>query len=123
MRGKGLLAVLILVPALIYLLWFTKTGKKTNLEKVVDRGLQAQVELTRVNLQTLQKIVLTYIANEGQTPKTLQDLRTSGLLIGGAADAWGKPIKYERVSDSSFLLTSAGKDGLFATRDDIVLEY
>ena len=90
---------------------------------VVDRGLQAQAELTKVNMQSLQKIVLTYIANEGQTPKTLQDLRTAGLLMAGAVDAWGKSVRYERISDSSFRLTSTGKDGLLATADDIVLEY
>jgi len=123
MRAKGLMTAFVLVPAIVYLLWFTKTGKKTNLEMVVDRGLQAQAELTKVNMQSLQKIVLTYIANEGQTPKTLQDLRTAGLLMAGAVDAWGKSVRYERISDSSFRLTSTGKDGLLATADDIVLEY
>jgi hypothetical protein len=123
MRAKGLMTAFVLVPAIVYLLWFTKTGKKTNLEMVVDRGLQAQAELTKVNMQSLQKIVLTYIANEGQTPKTLQDLRTAGLLMAGAVDAWGKSVRYERISDSSFRLTSTGKDGLIATADDIVLEY
>jgi len=89
----------------------------------VDQNVQAHADLTRINMQALQKIVISYMASEGQTPKSLQDLRDSGLLGGGSIDAWGKSIQYERLSDSSFRLISAGKDGIFSTQDDIVLEY
>jgi len=123
MKARGLFVVLILGAGIVYLLWFARTGKKTLLETKVDQNVQAHADLTKVNMQVLQKIVISYMASEGQTPKSLQDLRNSSLLGGGAIDAWGKSIQYERLSDSSFRLISAGKDGIFSTQDDIVLEY
>jgi len=123
MKARGLLVVLILAVAIVYLIWFSKSGEKTHLEQQVDRFEQAKEDLTRVNMQSLQKIVLSYIASEGQAPKSIQDLRTANLLVAGLADGWGKAIRYERLSDSSFRLVSAGKDKAFDTQDDIVLEY
>ncbi|MCX6575685.1 MAG: hypothetical protein NTV82_04750 [Candidatus Aminicenantes bacterium] len=123
MKARGLLIVLILAVAIVYLIWFSKSGEKTHLERQVDRFVQAKEDLTRVNMQSLQKIILSYIAGEGQAPKSLQDLRNSSLLVGGTMDGWGKSIKYERLSDSSFRLISAGKDKTFDTEDDIVLDY
>lgn len=123
MKAQGLLIVLVLAVAIVYLIWFSKSGEKTHLERQVDRFVQAKEDLTRVNIQSLQKIILSYIAGEGQTPKSLQDLRNSNLLVGGTMDGWGKSIKYERLSDSSFRLISAGKDKTFDTEDDIVLDY
>ena len=114
---------MIFAIGIIYLLWFAKTGEKTQLETKVDQYSQAKADLTKTNMQALQKIVISYIASEGQTPQSLQDLQNSKLLAGGAIDAWGKSIKYEKLSDSSFRLISAGKDNIFGTRDDIVLEY
>jgi hypothetical protein len=43
--------------------------------------------------------------------------------MGNILDGWGKSIRYERLSDSSFRLISAGKDKTFDTEDDIVLDY
>jgi hypothetical protein len=123
MKARGLLIVLVLAVAIVYLIWFSKSGEKTHLEQQVDRFVQAKEDLTRVNMQSLQKIILSYIAGEGQTPKSLQDLRNSNLIVGGTMDGWGKSIKYERLSDSSFRLISAGKDKTFDTEDDIVLDY
>jgi hypothetical protein len=123
MKARGLLIVLVLAVAIVYLIWFSKSGEKTHLEQQVDRFVQAKEDLTRVNMQSLQKIILSYIAGEGQAPKSLQDLRNSNLIVGGTMDGWGKSIKYERLSDSSFRLISAGKDKTFDTEDDIVLDY
>jgi len=123
MKARGLLIVLILAVAIVYLIWFSKSGDKTNLEQQVDRFERAKEDLTRVNMQTLQKIIQSYIASEGQPPKNLQELRTANLLMGNMLDGWGKPFKYERLSDSSFRLVSAGKDKVFDTEDDIVMEY
>lgn len=141
MKARGFLVVLILAVAIVYLIWFSKSGDKTHLEQQVDRfeqsksgdktHLEQQVdrfersreELTKVNMQTLQKIIESYIASEGQTPKNLQELRTANLLMGNILDSWGKPLKYERLSDSSFRLVSAGKDKVFDTQDDIIMEF
>ncbi len=123
MKARGLLVALILAVAIVYLIWFTKSGEKTHLEETVDRFVQAKEDLTRVNIQSLQKIILSYIATEGQTPKSLQDLRRANLMMGNVLDGWGKTIKYERLSDSSFRLISAGNDKTFDTEDDIIVEY
>jgi hypothetical protein len=123
MKARGLLIVLILAVAIVYLIWFSKSGEKTHLEQQVDRFVQAKEDLTKVNMQTLQKIIQSYVASEGQTPKSLQELRTANLLMGNILDGWGKSIRYERLSDSSFRLISAGKDKTFDTEDDIVLDY
>jgi hypothetical protein len=123
MKARGLLIVLILAVAIVYLIWFTKSGEKTHLEQQVDRFVQAKEDLTRVNMQTLQKIIQSYVASEGQPPKNLEELRTANLLMGNILDGWGKSIRYKRLSDSSFRLISAGKDKTFDTEDDIVLDY
>jgi len=123
MKSRGFLVVLILGVAIVFLLWFSKSGNKTHLEQQVDRFEQTKEELTRVNMQTLQKIIQSYMATEGQTPKSLQELRTANLLMGNILDGWGKTLKYERLSDSSFKLVSAGRDKAFDTQDDIIVEY
>ena len=123
MKARGLLVVLILAMGIIYLIWFSKTGEKNRLEEKIDRYVQAEADLTRTNIQALQKIVISYMSSEGQSPQSLQDLRNFNALVGGALDAWGTSIKYERISDESFRLISAGKDRLFGTADDIVLDY
>jgi hypothetical protein len=123
MKTAGFLIVLVLALAAIYFIWFAKTGEKAPLETTVDQYSKVRVELTRTNMQALQKIILSYMASEGEIPQSLQDVRNFSQPLVGATDAWGKSIKYERLSDSSFKLTSAGKDGVFGTADDIVLEY
>jgi hypothetical protein len=45
------------------------------------------------------------------------------MFTGSVQDAWGRDIRYERRSDSTFRLISAGKDGLFDTADDIRVDY
>jgi hypothetical protein len=122
-KGRGLLVVLILAMGIIYLIWFSKTGGKNRLEEKVDRYVQAEADLTRANMQALQKIVIAYMSSEGRSPRSLQDLRNFNALVGGALDAWGTSIRYERISDESFRLVSAGKDRLFGTADDIILDY
>ena len=122
-RGGGLLIVFVFAIGIVYLLWFAKTGEKTQLETKVDQKIQAQADLSKINMLSLEKILISYIASEGQTPESLQDVRNSKLLIGGAIDGWGLPIKYEKLSDSSFRLISAGKDKIFNTQDDIVIKY
>lgn len=123
MKARGFLIVLILAAAIVYLIWFTKSGEKTHLEQQVDRFVKVKEDLTRANMQTLEKIIESYIASEGQPPKSLQELRTANLLMGNVLDAWGKAFKYERLSDSSFRLISAGKDKTYDTEDDIIVDY
>ena len=51
MKGRGLLIVLILGAGIVYLLWFAKTGKKTQLETKVDQYTQAREDLTKINME------------------------------------------------------------------------
>ena len=102
---------------------FTKDGGKTPIQSDLDGLAQAQSDLTKANMQVLQKIIASYAASEGQPPASLQELRTAGMFTGSVQDAWGRDIRYERRSDSTFRLISAGKDGIFDTADDIRVDY
>jgi len=125
MKVRGLLIVVILALIVIYAVYFWKTGDKgrTNLEVMVDKYAQAKVDLTKVNLVQLEKIIAERIASEGQAPADLKELQRFQPIAVSFLDAWGREIRYERLSDSSFRLTSAGADGEFDTDDDILKEY
>jgi hypothetical protein len=121
LKIRGFLIILILAVAIVYFLWFGKLGKKSQIVEMTDRLAQAKEQLTRVNMAELEKAVLAFIISEGRTPEDIKELQRSRILMTGAEDGWGNFIKYERLSDSSFRLISAGKDGAFGTVDDIVL--
>jgi len=67
--------------------------------------------------------VETYMATRGETPSSLDDLSMSVPITSGKLDAWGREIRYERISDLNYRMTSAGQDGSFGTEDDIVKEF
>ncbi len=123
MKIRGLFLSFIAAVIIILVSLFTKTGDKTPLQTEVDQFAQAGSDLTRSNMQVLQQIIASYIATEGQPPAGIDDLRRAGMLTGSTKDAWGRDIRYERRSDGSFRLTSAGKDGIFDTADDIRIDY
>jgi hypothetical protein len=123
MKIRGLLIILLLGFVVVYLLYFVKAGKKSYIEGAIDANSRIRAELTQTNMATLEKAVEYFIANEGRTPLDLKELSLRRLLVGDTSDAWGRPLKYERISDSNFRLVSAGKDGKFGTNDDIVKEY
>jgi hypothetical protein len=123
MKIRGLLVILLLGFVVVYLLYFAKAGKKSYIEGAIDANNRIRAELTQTNMATLEKAVEYFIANEGRTPMDLKELSLRRLLAGDTSDGWGRPLKYERISDSNFRLVSAGKDGKFGTDDDIVKEY
>jgi hypothetical protein len=123
MRIRGLFIGLILALLVVYLLWFVKTGKKSRIEKVVDRYTEAKIDLTRVSMASLEKVIVTFMGSEGRAPESLQELRSLRIGLSAAIDGWGRNIRYEKLSDSSFRMLSAGQDGIFDTSDDIVSEY
>jgi len=122
MRFKGLLFVFLVSVTIVFFVLTLKVGKTPAIQTDIDRFVQAEVELTRANMQALQKIVASFVASEGRTPENLQELRTAGLMTSGAIDAWGTDFRYERRSESAFRLVSAGKDKIFGTADDIIIE-
>jgi hypothetical protein len=125
MKIRGLLIGVLLAMVAVYFIFFTKVDKggKGGLEIMVDRYLQAKIDLTKVNLEGLSRAVLSYAAEGEGLPETLDALRRLNPAAVVALDGWGKRIRYERLSDSSFRLRSAGPDGAFETEDDIVKDF
>ena len=121
-RMRGFLIALLVATVLVTFFWFVKTGEKTPLGSQVSVYSKAQTEVTKSNLQNLEKSVLSYISEQGRAPESLQDLRNSGVLSGVVVDGWGSAITYERISDSSFRLISPGKDKALGTPDDVIIE-
>jgi hypothetical protein len=121
MRIRGFLALLVLTVAVVYFIFFARAGKKSYIEGTMDAYDRMRTQVTQTNMATLEKAINFFIGNESRTPTDLKELSASRLLMGDSSDGWGRPLKYERLSDSNFRLISAGKDGKFNTDDDIVL--
>jgi hypothetical protein len=125
MKLRGLMIGLLLALVAVYAIFFTRTGQdeKGGLETMVDKYLETKIRLTEANLDALSREVLTY-ASEGEAlPETLEALRRFHPTAGSLPDAWGTRIRYLRLSDSAFRLTSAGTDKTFDTADDIVKDF
>ncbi len=124
MKIRGLLIGVILALVAVYFIFFAKVADdKGGLAIEVDKYLETKIKLTRVNLESLSREVLSY-ASEGEgLPETLEALRRFHPTAGALPDAWGRAIRYERLSDESFRLRSAGPDGAFGTEDDIVKDF
>ena len=123
MKFRGLLIVVILALVIIYAVYFSKTGGESNIKVMVDQYAEAKIDLTKVNLATLERIIAGQMGSEGQVPADLKELQRLQPMAVSAVDAWGREIRYEKLSDSSFRLTSAGPDGQYGTGDDIMKEY
>jgi hypothetical protein len=121
MKIRGLLIVLLLALVAVYALFFTKAADdKGGLEIVVDKYLESKIKLTEVNIQTLSREVLGYAGEGAGLPATLDALVRLHPGAASVADAWGRKFRYEKLSDETFRLSSAGPDGEFDTADDIV---
>jgi len=125
MKIRGLLVVVLLAAVVAYFVWFAKSGNdKGGLRTEIDRYARTKVKLAEVNLESLAREILTCAAGEQGLPESLKELQRHRPSIGmGLLDPWGKAVTYEKLSDSSFRLRSAGPDGVFETADDIVKDY
>ena len=124
MKIRGLLIGVLLAMAAVYFILFTKVADdKGGLQIQVDKYLESKIKLTAVNLESLSREVLSYAAEGNGLPDTLEVLRRFHPTAGALPDVWGRKIRYERLSDSSFRLRSAGPDGAFETEDDIVKDF
>jgi hypothetical protein len=122
MKIRGALIILLLAMVIVYFLYFAKAGKKSYIEATLDANERMRAELTQVNMATMENAIVTFIATEGEAPADLKTLFAARLFSGDPSDGWGTPLKYERLSDSSYRLAAAGKDRTFGSDDDIVLE-
>ncbi len=93
------------------------------IEEKVSAFDRAKHQLTEVNMQSLERLITMYSAQHGALPKSLDDLSVLGPMTTGKKDAWSRELKYERISDLNFRLTSSGPDLRFGTEDDIVKEF
>jgi hypothetical protein len=124
MKIRGLLVGVLLAMVAVYFIFFTKVADdKGGLQIQVDKYLQSKIKLTAVNLESLSREVLSYAAEGDGLPEGLEALRRFHPTAAVLPDAWGRKIRYERLSDSSFRLRSAGPDGAFETEDDIVKDF
>jgi len=125
MKIRGLLVIVLLTAVIVYFIYFAKVGNdKGGLQTEIDQYAKTKIKLTQVNLEGLAREILAYATGERGLPEDLKQLQRGRPALGmGLLDAWGKAVKYERLSDSSFRLTSAGPDGVFDTADDIVKDY
>lgn len=124
MKIRGLLIGILLALVAAYFIFFTKVADdKGGLEIMVDKYLQTKIDLTAVSLESISREVLTYAADGQGLPESLDALGRFRPMAVAVLDAWGRKIRYERFSDSSFRLRSAGPDGSFETEDDIVKDF
>jgi len=122
MKTRGFLVVLVLAAGAVYFLWIAKTGEKQVVEEV-EMFSKVKQEVTKINMDSLSKEVLAFVTQEGRTPKDFKELRKYHAPLVMGLDGWGTAIKYERLSIDDFRLISAGKDKVFNTSDDIVIDY
>jgi hypothetical protein len=124
MKIKGMLIVVVMAMAVVYFIYFGKAvDNKGGLQIMVDKYLQTKINLTTVNLESLSREVFSHAAEGEGLPESLEALRQFHPVAAVLPDAWGRRIRYERLSDSSFRLRSAGPDGAFETEDDIVKDF
>jgi hypothetical protein len=124
MKHKGPIIGLLLALVAGYFIFFTKVdGDKGGIEIMVDKYLESKIKLTEAGLEALSREVLTYASEGDGLPETLDALRRFHPTAGALPDAWGTKIRYEKLSDSSFRLRSAGPDRVFDNADDIVKDF
>ena len=119
---RGFLVLLVLAGAIYYALWMVKGGKEKVIKEIKALD-QVQVELTKANMTSLQKAIVSFTIQRDRAPKNLKELRLVVVSPFGYSDAWGTPIKYKKLSEDKFRLISASADKIFNTSDDIVVDY
>ena len=122
MKIKGFLVIFLLVVIVVFFLYVVKRGGKSQLKEQVDAFAEVKEKTTRTNLMSLEKAIDLFIAQSGKIPKDLKEIQTFSRSVYVDTDSWGNKIKYERISDSSYRLISAGKDKSFGTDDDIIIK-
>lgn len=110
------------LSALFVILLFMPSQKKSGSSSGAAAA-RAGERLTRANMELLQQVLGQYIADQGESPSSLNAVRSSGLMMTGINDAWGRAFLYKKLPGTSYRLTSAGRDGRFETDDDIVADY
>lgn len=90
----------------------------------IEEDRPSSYELQRRTIMVLDSLIAQaqiYARIKGEYPMTISELSApfDGDGRGGPNDCFGQPLQYE-VKDGSVRIRSAGLDGLFSTKDDIV---
>ncbi len=121
MKIRGLVLSVLFAAVAVYFLFFGKViGDKGGLEIMTDKYAESKVNLAGTDLESLAKVILSFAAEGEGLPESLEALRRYHPVASARTDTWGHRIRYEKLSEDSFRLTSAGPDGAFDTADDIV---
>jgi hypothetical protein len=89
---------------------------------IIRTAQSTQTKLTKTNMNALKMVILASFSETGRLPDDLNELRSSNPTVTETYDTWGNRIRYEKKSESSFWLISAGMDRAFDTDDDIVIK-
>jgi len=122
MKMRGFFVLFFMAGLIYFTLWMIKGGKN-KVVREIKRLDQTQVQLTKVNMTSLQKAIISFTLQTDRTPNNLKELKLVVSSPFGYSDAWGTPFKYKKLSGGKFRLISASADKTFDTSDDIVVDY
>ncbi len=122
MKMRGFFVVLFMAGLIYFVLWMVKGGKE-KLVRDINTLDRTQVELTKANMTSLQKAIISFTIERDRTPNNLEELRLVVVSRFEYSDAWGTPFRYKKLSADKFRLISASADKTFDTSDDIVVDY
>jgi len=109
----GLVVILVVIPSILY---FSLVGIK-KLNKEVFSSDKTKEEMNQIS-QALEDYHAYYHAY----PESYNRFIGSRPIYSDwAKDNWGNPFKYDAPDSSHFVLTSAGKDEVIDTKDDIIV--
>src|SRR4030042_1052378 len=97
MRIGGALIGLLVVVVVIYALLFMKSGQKSHIEAAADALTKAGIAATQANLSQLEKVVTSFVAGEGRSPESWQDMRSLRYIMTGTTDGWGRAGAYAKT--------------------------
>ncbi len=125
MKIKGIAMVLMLGMVIIFYLFVVHKDEsgESNLEKTVGAYSETNLKMTRVNMQSVGRMVESYIAMHDALPEDLNQVSRWNRIGPARWDAWGNPIKFSAGFKPSFTLISAGPDKTWNTEDDIKMEF
>lgn len=101
------LVIVLLFLILTVLLTGCSIGSRKNYDTIRNIGI-----VDRIGFQ-----IDAFKKETGRYPLDLKELKTDLQT----KDAWGRELLY-RVKNDSFILSSAGKDGVHGTKDDCVYQ-
>ena len=112
----SLLIVIIIFPLTLILL---TTGLFKGAEFVTNEYLNE--DRTKTEMNEISTELSLYKNHYGVFPKNYESFISQKPIWGSwKADSWKNPYKYELIDSVNYKLISAGKDGIYLNKDDII---